>query len=173
MKNHYDILFFDRILPRYSGNIQSKKTATVWARCLKGCLDWDSFATFLRLLSDADAQVRKRRDSFASTQVIQLCRVRRVGYGTHSRLLEAWLRTVPRRDVVQWPAPSYQEILFSYCWRNGGSYIACVLLIVYGHYLFISLYFWLIELRIDLILVSFMNYTIFMSISLKVNLISR
>ena len=29
----------------------------------KGCLDWDSFATFLRLFSDADDQVRKRRDS--------------------------------------------------------------------------------------------------------------
>ena len=45
---------------------------------LKGCLDWDFFATFLRLFSDADAQVRKRRDSFASTQATQLCRVRRV-----------------------------------------------------------------------------------------------
>ena len=45
---------------------------------IKGCLDWDSFATFLRLLSDADGQVRKRRDSFASTQVIELCGVRRV-----------------------------------------------------------------------------------------------
>ena len=32
---------------------------------LKGCLDWDSFPTFLRLFSDADAQVRKRWDSFA------------------------------------------------------------------------------------------------------------
>ena len=53
----------------------------------KGCLDWDSFATFLRLFSDADAQVRKRRDSFASTQATQLCRVRRVGWPTHSRLL--------------------------------------------------------------------------------------
>ena len=54
---------------------------------VKGCLDWDSFATFLRLFSDADAQVRKRRDSFASTQATQLCRVRRVGWPTHSRLL--------------------------------------------------------------------------------------
>ena len=43
-----------------------------------------------------------------------------------------------------------QEILFFYCWKNGHSYIACVLLNVYGHYLCISLYFWLIELRIDL-----------------------
>ena len=51
---------------------------------IKGCLDWDFFATFLRLFSDADAQVRKRRDSFASTQATQLCRVRRVGCTTHS-----------------------------------------------------------------------------------------
>ena len=40
-------------------------------KVIKGCLDWDSFATFLRLFSDADAQVRKRRDSFASSQAIQ------------------------------------------------------------------------------------------------------
>ena len=40
-----------------------------------GCLDWDSFATFLRLFSDADFQVRKRQGSLASTQAIQLCRV--------------------------------------------------------------------------------------------------
>ena len=56
---------------------------------LKGCLDWDSFATFLRLFNDADAQVRKRRDSFASTQVIDLCRVRRVDCATQTRLSEA------------------------------------------------------------------------------------
>ena len=55
----------------------------------KGCLDWDSIATFLRLFSDADAQVRKRRDSFASTQVIELCWVRRVDWATQTRLSEA------------------------------------------------------------------------------------
>ena len=37
------------------------------------------------------------------------------------------------------------------------SYIACLLLMVYGDYLCISIYFWLIELRIDLLLVFFMN----------------
>ena len=37
---------------------------------VKGCLEWDSFPTFLRLASDADAHVRKRQDSFASTQAI-------------------------------------------------------------------------------------------------------
>ena len=61
----------------------------VWERSFKGCLDWDSFATFLRLFSDADAQVRKRRDSFASTQVIELCWVRRVGSATQTRLSKA------------------------------------------------------------------------------------
>ena len=35
------------------------------------------------------------------------------------------------------------------------SYIACLLLMVYGDYLCISKYFWLIELRIDLLLVFF------------------
>ena len=61
------------------------------SRSLKGCLHWDSFPTFLRLFSDADAQVRKRRDSFASTQVIELCWVRRVDFATQTRLSEAWL----------------------------------------------------------------------------------
>ena len=31
--------------------------SSVHAGTLKGCLDWDSFATFLRLFRDADAQV--------------------------------------------------------------------------------------------------------------------
>ena len=55
---------------------------------------------------------------------------------------------LPQREVVPWPAPSHRKILFSYCWKswkNGDSYRACVLLIVYGHYLCISLYFWLID----------------------------
>ena len=82
---------------------------SVLARCqdydLKGCLDWDSFATFLRLFSDADARVHKRRDSFALTQATQLCRVRRVGWPTHSRLLHGGviLRVrlqIPQREVI-------------------------------------------------------------------------
>ena len=98
------------------------------------------------------------------------------GWLTHSRLLEAWPWEWDCRynsQLSPWLAPSYQEILFSYCWKNGYSYIACVLLIVYGHYLCISVYFWLIELRIDLQLVSFMNYAIFRSILHKRNSISR
>ena len=118
-----------------------------------GCLDWDSFATFLRLFSDADAQVRKRRDSFASTQVIELCWVRRVDWATQTRLSEAWTWTVPLWILTtergcSMAGSSYRKILFSYCWKswkNGDSYRACVLLIVYGHYLCISLYFWLID----------------------------
>ena len=35
------------------------------------------------------------------------------------------------------------------------SYIACLLLMVYGDYLCISIYFWLIELHIDLLIVFF------------------
>ena len=38
-----------------------------------GRLDWHSFPTFLRFFSYADAQVRKRQYSFASTQAIQRC----------------------------------------------------------------------------------------------------
>ena len=66
----------------------------LYRKDLKGCLDWDSFATFLRLFSDADALVRKRRDSFASTKVIELCWVRRVGSATQTRLSKAWTWTV-------------------------------------------------------------------------------
>ena len=54
--------------------MKKKKKKT---ECLKARLDWDSFATFSRLCSDADAQVRKRWYSFASTQAIQQCCVRR------------------------------------------------------------------------------------------------
>ena len=67
----------------------NKLIQTLITTRLKGCLDWDSFATFLRLFSDADAQVRKRRDSLASTQV--MCWVRRVDCATQTRLSEAWL----------------------------------------------------------------------------------
>ena len=134
----------------------------------------------MRLFSDADAQVRKRRDSFASTQATQLCRVRRVGWPTHSRLLHGgvilrvrqWDCRYHRERLSPWLAPSYQDILFSYFWKNGDSYIACVLLIVYGHNLCISIYFWFIELRINLQLVSFVNYAISRSISHKWNSIS-
>ena len=66
-----------------NANISAHSKGDVHPKALKGCLDWDSFATFLQLFSDADAQVRKRRDSFASTQATQLCRVRRVGWPTH------------------------------------------------------------------------------------------
>ena len=78
---------------------------------LKGCLDWDSFATFLRLFSDADTQVRKRRDSFASTQATQLCRVQRVGWPTHSRLLHGG---VILSDTVDTTERGYHHDLLPY-----------------------------------------------------------
>ena len=95
---------------------------------------------------------------------------------TRDSCMEAWSWEwncrYHRERLSPWLAPSYQEILFSYFWKNGDSYIACVLLIVYGHYLCISIYFWLIELRINLQLVSFVNYAISRSISHKWNSIS-
>ena len=95
---------------------------------------------------------------------------------TRDSCMEAWSWKwncrYHRERLSPWLAPSYQDILFSYFWKNGDSYIACVLLIVYGHYLCISIYFWLIELRINLQLVSFVNYAISRSISHKWNSIS-
>ena len=88
------------------------------------------------------------------------------------RDLDQWHCRYNGERLSPWPAPSYQEILFSYFWKNGDSYIACVLLIVYGHYLCISIYFWFVELRINLQLVSFVNYAISRSISHKWNSIS-
>ena len=38
---------------------------------------------------------------------------------------------IPQRRVVPWPTPTYREILLSFCWKNGDSYIESVLLIVY------------------------------------------
>ena len=84
----------------YLGTSNSKFRLNLTQR-VKGCLDWDSFATFLRLFSDADAQVRKRRDSFASTQATQLCRVRRVGWPTHSRLLHGGVILRVRLDTTE------------------------------------------------------------------------
>ena len=94
----YNYVFFYKKTFTIS-NFELKEFSIVsWLRVLsicfsrflvKGCLDWDFFATFLGLFSDADAQVRKRRDSFASTQVIELCWVRRVDWATQTRLSEA------------------------------------------------------------------------------------
>ena len=99
---------------------------------LKGCLDCDSFATFLRLFSDADAQVRKRWDSFcvdSSYPAVSGSKSRLAdsletlgGLTLNSNTVDT---TLHRERLSPYPAPSYQETRFSYCWKNGYSYSMC------------------------------------------------
>ena len=102
---------FKGVIPNITKFWRGKNLARSEGTTLKGCLDWDSFATFLRLFSDADAQVRKRRDSFASTQATKLCRVRRVGWPTHSRLLHGG---VILSDTVDTTERGYHHDLLPY-----------------------------------------------------------
>ena len=92
---------------------------------LKGYLDWDSLVT--QTLNYASVGTLLRRLKLPSC----------VGFEESAGRLtrDSWRRDLESQTVdttergcqfSPWLAPSYQEILFSYCWKNGDSYINCL-----------------------------------------------
>ena len=109
---------------------------TTGAWFLKGRLDCDSRRVFYTTL---EATQTRRTDLWVFTLLLSESRLFCVFLFLNDGHLTAGS---PLDRCVQQLA-----IGFEY------SYIACVLIMVYGDYLCISLYFWLMELRIDLLLV--------------------
>ena len=126
---------------------------------LKGRLDCDSLRVFYATLEATKGRLDcdSRRVFYATLEATQ---TRRTDLWVFTLLLSEsrffcvflflndWHLTAgsPLDRCVQQLAKGFES-----------SYIAYVLLMLYGDYLSISLYFWLMELRIDLKLVYFMN----------------